>query len=71
MWSTIEIASSVDLSGWYATGYLGVIGHRDYGGLLETCRYYRLVRGEVENAYDCDTASQHCPFVVICVMYPV
>ena len=23
--------------------------HRDYGGLLETCRYYRLDQGEVEN----------------------
>ena len=31
------------------TGYLGVLGHRDYGGLLETCRYYRLGQGEVEN----------------------
>ena len=25
------------------------LGHRDYGGLLETCRYYRLNQGEVEN----------------------
>jgi hypothetical protein len=30
-------------------GYHGILGHRDYGGLLETCRYYRLGRGEVEN----------------------
>jgi hypothetical protein len=23
------------------TGYLGILGHRDYGGLLDTCWYYR------------------------------
>jgi hypothetical protein len=30
-------------------GYFGVLGHRDYGGLLETCWYYRMGQGEVEN----------------------
>jgi hypothetical protein len=31
-------------------GYLSFFGgHKDYGGLLETCRYYRLGQGEVEN----------------------
>ncbi|MEW3450088.1 hypothetical protein QOZ67_30985, partial [Pseudomonas aeruginosa] len=30
-------------------GYLHFLGHRDYGGLLETCRYYRIGQGEVEN----------------------
>ena len=30
-------------------GYLHFLGHRDYGGLLETCRYYRLSQGEFEN----------------------
>ena len=33
------------------TGYLGVLGH--YGGLLETCRYYRLGQGEVKNVIEC------------------
>jgi hypothetical protein len=28
------------------TSYLRVLGHRNYGGLLETCRYYRLGQGE-------------------------
>ena len=26
-----------------------VLGHKDYGGLLETCRYYRLGQREVVN----------------------
>jgi hypothetical protein len=30
-------------------GYHDVLGHQDYGGLLETGRYYRLGQGEVEN----------------------
>jgi hypothetical protein len=34
---------------YMARGYLGVLGHRDYGGLLETCKYYRLGHAEVEN----------------------
>uniref|UniRef100_A0A4W5PKT1 Chromosome 8 open reading frame 34 n=1 Tax=Hucho hucho TaxID=62062 RepID=A0A4W5PKT1_9TELE len=29
--------------------YLSVLEHRDYGGLLETCWYYRLSQGQVEN----------------------
>jgi hypothetical protein len=27
------------------TVYLCILGHRDFGGLLETCRYYRLGEG--------------------------
>ena len=30
-------------------GYLCFLGHRDYDGLLETCRYYILDQGEFEN----------------------
>ena len=30
-------------------GYLRFLGQRDYGGLLETCKYYRLSQGEVDN----------------------
>ena len=30
-------------------GCLCVLGHRDYGGLLETCWYYRLNQGHVED----------------------
>jgi hypothetical protein len=29
-------------------GYLYFLGHRDYGGLLKTCRYSRLGQGEVK-----------------------
>ena len=29
--------------------YLGVLGHRDYGNLIETCWYYRLGQGQVGN----------------------
>ena len=40
-------------------GYLGVLGHRDYVGLLETCRYYRLGQGQVENVSE-DTCQLVC-----------
>ena len=30
------------LEGSLTAGYLRVLGHRDYGDLLETCWYYRL-----------------------------
>ena len=42
------------------TGYLGVLGHRYYGGLLETRRCYRLGQREVENVSE-DT----CQLVLI------
>ena len=29
-------------------GFLGVLGHRLYGGLLETCWYYRLRQEELK-----------------------
>ena len=35
------------------------LGHGDYGGLLETSRYYRLVQGEVENVSE-DTCQLFC-----------
>jgi hypothetical protein len=40
------------------------LGHKDYGGLLETCRYYRLDQGEVENIRE-DT----CQLVCACFEY--
>ena len=45
-------------------GYLGILGHRDYGCLHETCRYYRLGQGEVENVSE-DT----CQLISTCVEY--
>jgi hypothetical protein len=43
------------------TGYFGILGYRDYGGLIETCRYYRLGQGEVENvSKDTCTAENGC-----------
>ena len=43
-------------------GYLNFLGHRDYVGLLETCRYYRLGQGEVENVSEdtCQLAVGMC-----------
>ena len=43
-------------------GYLSVLGHRDYGGLLESCRYYRLGQGHDENISEdtCQLVST-CP----------
>ena len=40
-------------------GYLSVLGHRDYGGLFETCWYYRLSQRQVENIseYTCHLLS--------------
>ena len=34
---------------WAQGLWLRFLGHKDYGGLLETCRHYRLGQGEVEN----------------------
>ena len=45
-------------------GYLGVLGHRDEGGLLETCCYSRLGQGQVENVSE-DT----CQLVSACSEY--
>ena len=45
-------------------GYLSGLGPRDYGGLLETCCYYRLREGEVENVSE-DT----CQLVSTCAEY--
>jgi hypothetical protein len=44
--------------------YLGVPGDRDYGGLLETCRYYKLGQGEVEN-----DSEDTCQLVSACSEY--
>ena len=44
--------------------YLGVLGHKDYGGLLETCRHYRLAQGEVENV-----SENTCQLVNACSEY--
>jgi hypothetical protein len=38
------------VTGVFDKGYLGVLGHRDDGGLLKMSSYYRLGQGEVENA---------------------
>ena len=45
-------------------GYLSVLGHRDYGGLLETCCYYRLSQGQVENV-----SEDSCQLVSACLEY--
>jgi hypothetical protein len=47
-----------------ATGYVGVLGHKDYGGLLETCMYYRLGLGEDENI-----SEDICQLVSVCSNY--
>ena len=41
--------------------YLRFLGHRDYGGLLEICRYYRLGQGEVDDVSEniCQLARTH------------
>ena len=39
---------ATDVSAIYV-GCLCVLGHRDYGGLLETSWYYRLNQGHIEN----------------------
>jgi hypothetical protein len=44
--------------------HVGIVGPRDYGGLLETCCYYRLRQGEVENVSE-DT----CQLVSACSEY--
>ena len=46
------------------TCYLGILGHRDYSGLLETCRYYRLGQGEVENVSE-DTCKRMLGVLII------
>jgi hypothetical protein len=45
-------------------GYVGVLGHRNYGGLLETCRYFRLGQELVENVIE-DT----CQLISACSEY--
>jgi hypothetical protein len=45
-------------------GYFSVIGHMDYGGMLETCLYYRLRLGEVENV-----SEDNCQLVSACSEY--
>ena len=40
-------------------------GHKDYDGLLETCVYYRLGQGEVENVseHTCQLVSTFSKYV--------
>ena len=42
-------------------GYLRFLGDRDYGGLLETFRNYRLGQGEAENVSEdtCQLVHAH------------